>query len=321
MTSSKLSLKWLDVFQQVARTGSVQKAAQATGLSLSTVSHHLKALETELDCPLFDHSKRPMRLTPAGAVFLSKIDVGLAALHQAEAEARSGHLSGIRSLSIAMIEDFDSEIAPDLALVLAGSMPDCTFRHLTRPSHDILDLVRSDAVDIGIAAKPQFDPAGVIEEPLLRDPYVLAVPTATTDTAEACLNGTSSLPLLRYSQDHIMGRQIETQLRRLKRDLPNGYEFESNETIMAMVAGGSGWAITTPTNYIRSTRFQRQVRLLPFPAKGFARYLSVFTAAHRPSAASEPVVRTLRQLIQRRAIDPAVSRMAWLRDGFQLLDG
>jgi DNA-binding transcriptional LysR family regulator len=260
-----------------------------------------------------------MRLTPAGALFLGKVDQALGALHEAEAQARSGHLSGIRSLSIAMIEDFDSEIAPELALLLAASMPDCTFRHLTRPSHEILSLVRTQEVDIGIAAKPQFDPAGVIEEPLLRDPYVLALPVTATDTAEECLEGSSALPLLRYSPDLIMGRQIEAQLRRLKRDLPNAYEFESNETIMSMVAGGSGWAITTPANYVRSPRFQRQVRLMPFPGKGFARSLSVFTSDTQPSAASDPVLSTLRQLIQTRAIDPAVARMPWLREGFCLL--
>ncbi|MFK7941293.1 MAG: LysR family transcriptional regulator [Roseovarius sp.] len=320
MKSSKLSLKWLDVFQQIARSGSVQKAAQATGLSLSTVSHHLKALEAELDCALFDHSKRPMRLTPRGAAFLREVDLGLAALHRAETQARAGDILGVRSLSLAMIEDFDSEIAPELALRLAASMPDCTFRHLTRPSHDILELVREGDADIGIAAKPQFDVPDVIETPLLRDPFVLALPISPKITAEACLAGDSPLPLLRYSREHIMGRQIEAQLSRLKRVLPNAYEFESNETIMSMVAGGSGWAITTPTNTIRSARFQRQIRLLPFPGKGFARSLSVFTPERPSSAVAGPVISTLRQLIQSRAIDPTVARMPWLKDGFCLAD-
>ena len=320
MRKSQLSLKWLEVFQQIARSGSVQSAAEQTGLSVSTVSHHLKSLETALGTSLFDHSRRPMRVTSSGAQFLRHVDDAMRLLLKAEIEAQSGGLSETRSLSLAMIEDFDSEIAPELARMLSQAMPGCVFRHLTRPSHDILELLRNQEVDIGIAARPQYDQTDLIEYPLLRDPFVLVVPAGTDIATEAFLDGSADLPLLRYSHDQIMGRQIEAQLKRLRISLPNQYEFESNQTIMSMVANGTGWAITTPTNYIRATRFQRQVSLLPFPAKGFARMMSVFTTELHPSVATETVASTMRQLIQTRAIDPAVARMPWLRDAFVLLD-
>lgn len=319
MKKSRLSLKWLEVLQQVARHGSVQAAAQETGLSLSTVSHHLKTLEDTLGTPLFDHTRRPMRVTATGAVVLRYVDEAMQLLHRAEAEATAGDMAQMRRLSIAMIEDFDSEVAPELARVLSQSMPACTFRHLTRPSHEILSLVRNGDVDIGIAAQPQFDADDLVQSPLLRDPFVLAVPEGQELSAEACLAGESGLPLLRYSRDQIIGQRIEAQLRRLRVELPNAYEFESNQTMMSMVAAGAGWAITTPTNYARAARFQRQVALLPFLAKGFARTMSVFTSsAHRPGALGI-VDSTLRQLIQTRVIDPTVSRMPWLLSGFTLL--
>ncbi len=319
MKKSQLSLKWLEVFQLAARSGSVQTAAQEAGLSVSTVSHHLRQLEAALGVSLIDHTRRPMRVTPSGAVFLRDIDAALQLLRRAETQAQSGQLADTRALSLALVEDFDAEIAPELARILSTAMPQCSFRHLTRPSHDILQLLRDQTVDIGVAARPQFDQSDLIEYPLLRDPFVLAVPAIGDVDGSACLDGTSPLPLLRYSQDQIIGRQIEAQLRRLRRDLPNRHEFESNQTIMSMVAEGAGWAITTPTNYIRATRFQRQVTLLPFPEKGFARYLSVFTTELHPSPATEIVASTLRQLVQTRAIDPAVARMPWLAELFTLL--
>ncbi|QGX98388.1 LysR family transcriptional regulator [Roseovarius faecimaris] len=319
MRKSQLSLKWLEVFQQVARHGSVQAAAAETGLSLSTASHHLKTLESALGTPLFDHSRRPMRVTATGAVVLRYVDEAMQLLHRAEAEAMAADMTQMRRLSLAMIEDFDSEVAPDLARVLSQSMPACAFRHLTRPSHEILALVRSGDVDIGIAARPQFDAEDLAETPLLRDPFVLALPATEAFSAETCLAGQTGLPLLRYSRDQIIGQRIEAQLRRLRVTLPNAYEFESNQTMMSMVAAGAGWAITTPTNYARAARFQRQVTLLPFPAKGFARTMSVFTREAHPSGALETVDSTLRQLIQTRVIDPTVTRMPWLRAGFTLL--
>ena len=136
MKKSQLSLKWLEVFRLVAGSGSVQGAAEQAGLSVSTVSHHLSKLEETLGTPLFDHTRRPMPLTPAGAGFLRHVDAALRLLHQAEIEAQSGPLWRTRHLALALIEDFDSEIGPELARNLQAHMPDCRFRHLTRPSHE-----------------------------------------------------------------------------------------------------------------------------------------------------------------------------------------
>lgn len=319
MKKSQLSLKWLEAFQLVARSGSLQTAAEQAGLSVSTVSHHLSKLEEVLGAPLFDHGRRPMPVTPTGAAFLRDVDEAMRLLHRAEIDARSSPLSEARHLSLALVEDFDSEIAPELARILLSHMPTCTFRHLTRPSHEILTLLRDQEVDIGVATQPQFSQPGLLETPLLRDPFVLAVPLNTSIAPEDYLSGASDLPFLRYSQSQIIGAMIEAQLRRLRITLPNWFEFESNQSIMNMVAEGCGWAITTPACYARARRFHRQLRLVPFPGKGFSRTLSVFTPDIHDHAASTTVIATLRQLIRTRAIDPAVSQLPWLDGQFCLL--
>ena len=319
MKKSQLSLKWIEVFQLVARSGSLQTASEQAALSLSTVSHHLSKLEETLGTPLFDHSRRPMPLTPAGATFLGTVDEAMRLLRQAEIEAQSGPLTDTRHLTLALVEDFDSEVAPELARILQTHMPNCSFRHLTRPSHDILALLRNQDADIGVATRPQFDQPGLIETPLLRDPFVLAVPLNTTATPDEFLRGDSSLPFLRYSQNQIIGSLIDAQLRRLRITLPGQFEFESNQSIMNMVAEGCGWAITTPACYTRARRFHRQLRLVPFPGKGFSRTLSVFTPEVHDSMASATVIATLRQLVQTRAIDPAITQIPWLAGQFTLL--
>ena len=70
MNMSQISLKWLEVFHLMACHGSVQVAAREAGLSISTVSHHLRSLEAQLGVTLLNHARRPMTLTPVGAVFL-----------------------------------------------------------------------------------------------------------------------------------------------------------------------------------------------------------------------------------------------------------
>ncbi len=231
MKKSPLSMKWLEVFLLTARSGSIQKAANDAKLSVSTVSHHLRSLENTLGVALLDHSRRPMRITPIGATFLRDIDEAMRLIRKAQTEAQSETLPETRNLTLSVVEDFDSEIAPELARILAIAMPKCQFQHQTRPSHEILSRILSQDVDIGIATQPQFSQPGLIEIPLLRDPFVLAIPAGHSQTPEDLLKGTSALPLLRYSSEQIMGAQVETQLRRLRLNIPNRFEFDSKRSL------------------------------------------------------------------------------------------
>ncbi|WP_317057590.1 LysR family transcriptional regulator [Roseovarius rhodophyticola] len=319
MKPSQLSLRWLEVFLMTAQSGSVQTAAQQAGLSVSTVSHHLKSLETKLGTPLFDHSRRPLRVTAAGAVFQRDVEGALKLIRKAEAEAQAGSVGETRSLALALIEDFDGDIAPELARHLTTAMPKCRFRHLTRPSHEILDMLRAQEIDVGLAARPQSVPDALSEHAILRDPYVLALPAGVKLAEDRLIAGQTDLPFLRYSSNQLMARQIEQQLRRLNRDLSDQYEFESTQTLMRLVAEGAGWAITTPMNYLRAQRFHRQVRLAPFPDKGFARTLSIYATDLADPVVMQTVTETLRRLIETRAVQPVIDAEPWLRDAFRLL--
>ncbi len=319
MARNKLSLTWLEIFRLAAQSGSVRTVAAETGLSVSTVSHHLKRLQDSLGVDLLDHSRRPMRLTPSGAVFLKHIEEALQLIRRAEVELTAGGLSEVRELRMGIVDDFDSEIAPELAISLAGIMPDCTFRHHTRPSHEILGLLRRQKLDLGVATRPVNDLPGLVEFPLLRDPYVLASPRAVSIPAEDYLADKSGLPFIRYNRDQLIGSQVEAQLRRLKLQVPNRFEFESNQAILAMIAAGGGWTITTPASYMRAKRFHHQIRLQPFPGRGFARMLSFYMAEVYVRPVAENILAALNRLVRLRLIEPILAEMPWLNDGFYLL--
>ncbi len=72
-----------------------------------------------------------MTLTPAGAVFLKNIDVALNLIRKARAEVTLGNMTDARHLRLGLIEDFDSDIGPELAVLLANDMPKCDFAHYT----------------------------------------------------------------------------------------------------------------------------------------------------------------------------------------------
>ena len=114
MQRANLSLRGLEIFQLVARSGSVRKVAAETGLSVSTVSHHLRGVEDSLGVDLLDHSRRPMVLTPAGNVFARYVDEGLRAIRCGEIVLSEGDLAELGDLRLETGCDFDSRVAPDL---------------------------------------------------------------------------------------------------------------------------------------------------------------------------------------------------------------
>ena len=61
-----MTLKQLEYFLEIARMGSVSKAAQMLNISQPPLSMQLKALEDELGVPLFNRTKRGLEITPEG---------------------------------------------------------------------------------------------------------------------------------------------------------------------------------------------------------------------------------------------------------------
>ena len=319
MADTNLSLKWLNAFRRVAETGSVHAAASALGLAASTVSHHLARLEAHVGSPLFDHTCRPMMLTPQGAMFLRDIEGALTQLELAEQNVRTPVSHGLRQLRFAMIEDFESVIGPEITRMLAASLPNCQLSHYTRVSHDILELLKSSKLDLGIATKPPFALAHLEETPVLQDPFVLAVPANVDIDPSDFMSGCSGLAFLRYTQDQLIGSMVSAQLRRLRIQLDDDFHLESTSSIMGLIAQSGGWAITTPSNYMRAQRFHRQVKLLPFPDKAFARTISVFAVPSHVTPVAQMVATAMRKLLSLHAIAPVTKEYPWLRDSYYVL--
>src|SRR3954452_149850 len=69
-TLGSVELVWLETLLAVVDRGGFTAASATLHRSQSRVSAHVAALERELGVRLFDRSRRPTTLTPAGEVFL-----------------------------------------------------------------------------------------------------------------------------------------------------------------------------------------------------------------------------------------------------------
>lgn len=324
MSRQKFSMKALEVFLAVSRNGALKDASDDLGISVSTASHHLSEIEKAAGLALFDHGRRPMRLTPAGEVLRRRVDEAMGSLRKGFSEVWADDPAAlVRVLRIALIEDFDADVGPALAEELIGSLPQCDFSYVSRPTHDIHELLASEQLDIGVATTTDMATDGIAETPLLRDPFILLLPassSATPATPPDLMAHGEDLPFLRYSSRQMLGRRIEAQLRRMDLRFPRRMEFETTHIILSLVAAGRGWTVTTALSFARAQRYHSGLRVLPFPGRAFSRDISVFAREDVPQAVEEICVTTIRRAIRRLVLDPTLARYPWLSNQFRLIE-
>ena len=319
MLMKGISLRGLEVFEALAATGSVAQAAERTGLSQPAVSQQMRNLETALGAELVDHGRRPMQLTQAGRSFLMRTQTVLGQLRLAHSELTVMDLTHLSTLSLGVIDDFDNDVTPQLVTILAENMTRCRFKLVTAPSHEIAEAMRERRLNIAVAASSGAVHEGVVEYPLVSDPFMLVCArdaVAEAGSSEALMH---ALPMLRYDRDQLIGRQIEAHLARHKLEFPERFEIGAHLSLMTLVSRGVGWGITTPLGYMRAGRFHDRMEAHPLPFSPFSRTISLFAASDWSDRVPRDVAQTLRKLVGELVIDPALRQLPWLEGDLQLL--
>jgi DNA-binding transcriptional LysR family regulator len=321
MIAKGVTLRGLEVFEALASSGSVAQTAKITGLSQPAVSQQLSKLELALATNLIEHNKRPMRLTQAGQSFLVRAKSALAELRLAHTELTVMDLAHLKALSIGLIDDFDNELTPRLATILADSLTGCKLKLITAPSHEISKAIEEKQLHMAISANAGNMMEGILEYPLARDPFILVAPKSAINSDVDIMSQVQDLPFLRYDEDQLISRQIEGHLKRQKLDFPHRFELGSHLALMAMVARGIGWSVTTPLGYMRAGRFHDQVVALPLHFKPFSREITLYAGADWAGHVPNDVAQTMRNLVQRHIIDPALVKLPWLAGELRVLEG
>ncbi|MEJ6392635.1 LysR family transcriptional regulator [Gymnodinialimonas sp. 2305UL16-5] len=312
-----LTLRGLEVFETLARTGSVAATASDLGMSAPAVSQQLKNLDAALGVELIDHSRRPMILTPAGRLFLGQAQTALRALRAGQRDLTALDLTDLSALSLGVIEDFENEVTPNLAQRLAEAMSQCAFTLKTGASHALQAQIANRDLDMVICAAGMSEPPDTVALPLLSDPYILAVPKGRD--VSGGLADLYDLPLLRRDLDQVMGQQIEAWLEAGNIVPPKRFEMDSNQSISALVAAGSGWTITTPLSLLRGGRFAGGIDAHPLPGRPISRKIVLYVTAGWSGDIPARIAELSRELIGVHFADPGLEQMPWLGDSFQIL--
>ena len=146
------------------------KAAEACGLSQSTLSLMVKKLEDELDVRLFDRDAHPLRPTEIGRKVIDQARVVLYNVGQITEMTRSEKEMVSGPLKIALISTVAPVLVPGLFKYMGEKHPSITLHTEEMLSTTIREKLRKAEVDMGIVTGPVRD-AGLLEIPLYHERF------------------------------------------------------------------------------------------------------------------------------------------------------
>jgi len=173
-----LTLHQLRIFWAVAHGSTLTAAAKQLGITQPSLSQQLARMEQSVGTPLFHRRSSAMELTEAGTFLLPRAEQVLRAMQEVDDGLIPFSLGQRVTIHVAGITSVLRVLLPPALRALQASMPEVDLDiHESAPA-DILELLYSRRVHIGLLAENSVAEAGVgfAQVPLFRDPHVLAVP-------------------------------------------------------------------------------------------------------------------------------------------------
>lgn len=164
----------LRAFAEIARQGSVTRAARRLRLQQPTVSHRLAALEREIGAPLFERLGTGLVLTAAGEALLPYAAQLPALAGEALHAARSAAGLAAARLHLGCAETPATYLLPDWLRELRRRHPDLEVRLTVGNAARVLAVTVSGEVDLALLTDRERHP-NLSGETILHDRFVVAV--------------------------------------------------------------------------------------------------------------------------------------------------
>jgi DNA-binding transcriptional LysR family regulator len=216
-----LPTELLRSFTAIVDSGSMLRATERVFLTQSALSLQMKRLEETVQTSLFHRDGRRLTLTPAGQTLLVFAREILAANDRAVASLNGDILTG--PARVGLVQDFAETLLSGVLLRFSQLNPETLLQVRVGGTTELLELLRSDRLDVILGMGSHDDPAAVRTAPMhwlgdaaLADAEILPIavlerPCRFRDAALAALDAagrpyrivleTPSLSVLRASVD------------------------------------------------------------------------------------------------------------------------
>jgi len=265
-----MNLKQLELFVEIADSGSFSKGAEATFITQSTASQHIAALEKEFDVRLLDRTGKGVMPTEAGKLLLehARTLVGAACQARLVMERFLGMEDVHLKIGASTIPG--DYLLPRVLPATLTSFPGIRITIVQGDSVEIVGRLKREEIELGIVGS-RYDEEGVEFSAIGQEQLVLVVPPGHrwSDRHPLRLQELSEEPFIQREPGSGTGKTVEEALRKGNFDSQSLHIracLGSNEAIKQAVASGLGVAFISETSVIKEVE---RGELAVVPINGF----------------------------------------------------
>ena len=177
----KLTLRQMQIFLNVVKSGHLTNVAKEMNLSQSAISMSIKELENILGRPVFDRINKKLVLNEVGRAFHKEIDPLFKKLSDIEYEFKNSENKGmIRVGASTTIVDY---LMPSIICSYMSAYPDVKITLKEGNTKEIAEMIKEGSIDVGFV-EGFVSGSDIIKEKIGVDE--LLVVTADKNLAKAC---------------------------------------------------------------------------------------------------------------------------------------
>ena len=282
-------------FVSVAGCRSVSQAARDLNITQSAVTRRLQRLETSLGAALFDRRTRPVRLTTAGEAALGSCRRLINDIREVRAAVGNGH-APMGEIRIGVAHALTELTLTRPVGQLRRKFPVVALRLCTGWSRDLLEKVRTDALDAAVVLLPDGErlPVEIVGREIGKEQLVVVAPRTRHSRPLRSVQDLAGAQWILNPEGCAARAGLRRVLAGANIDLAVGVETYNYELQLALVARGRGLSLV-PRGILSRSRMKR--RLLIQRIAGIHFPLTVWMLRQERFAAGEQVIAELSRLL------------------------
>ena len=283
------------------------KAAEACGLTQSTLSLMVKKMEEELDVRIFDRDAHPVAPTEIGRRIIDRAKVVLYNVEQISLMTQSEKEILTGPLKIALISTVSPVLVPGMFKYFGLNYPSISLQAEEMLSSTIKDKLRKAEVDMGVLAGPISDP-DLLEIPLYHERFMAYV---SPDNPEFAMDSITTDKL--YEQPvWIIGDGLRQMAPGEMKESGLNYErlFEGGRVgILIQVVNDNGGITIIPETHTDLIMYNQQRCLRPITDPVPSRTISLaIRSDYIHEAKLNAVVDAIKQIIPESLLDSVIRK-------------
>ena len=241
-----MNLHQLSVFRAIVEKGSFSRAASHLRIAQSAVSYHVKALEQEIDKPLFLRYKTQVLLTEKGRRLKEHVDKIFDAVDAARLDLCGDTSDAGCELHLGLGVSSLTDRLPLFAQQLRAACPKICFNVAIGSTPQIINLLKTKALDLGVVSLPVTEPE-VETIPLFYEEEEMVVVISNghslAERAELTPHDLEGLPLILYDKSTSTRGSLDKFFEEAGITPVIFMEVNREDTILDLVRGSLGAAI------------------------------------------------------------------------------